>query len=105
MLHCLDQHHQSRPGRTESKDSAEAKPMHSAEYEGLGVNPADRVPIPECTMHQFTTQEHIDAYQAQDQSGTVSVQSRHTDGPPAPQLDQAITENESSWVWLSMGLG
>ena len=71
------------------------KCTHSTEHEGLGINPADRVPILEHTTHQFTPQEGIDAYQAQAQSRTASVQSWHTDSPPTPQLDQAITENES----------
>ena len=104
MLHRLDQHLRSRPGGTESSDSAEAEHMrsaraertYSAENEGLGVNPADRAPIPERTTHQFTTQEGIDAYRAQARSGTASAQSWHTDGPPTPWLDQAIMENESN---------
>ena len=59
MLHRLDQHLRSRPRGTESSDSAEAEPMHStraertcsAKHEGLGVNPVNSVPIPECTTH------------------------------------------------------
>ena len=59
MLHRLDQHLQSRPGGTGSSDSVEAERMRSAraertrstENEGPGVNPADGVPIPECTTH------------------------------------------------------
>ena len=51
MLHHLDQHLQSRPGGTESRNSVEAKRMRSAGHEGLGVNPADSVPIPEHTTH------------------------------------------------------
>ena len=69
--------------------------MRSAKHEGLGVNPADSVPIPERTMHRFTTQEGIDAYQAQARSGAMSAQSQRTGGPPVPQLDQVIMENES----------
>ena len=75
--------------------SARAERTRSAENEGLGANPANRVPIPECTTHQFTTREGIDEYRAQARSGTTSAQSRRTDGPPAPRLDQAHMENES----------
>ena len=75
--------------------SARAERTCSAENEGLGANPADRAPIPECTTHQFTTREGIDEYQVQTRSGTMSVQSRRTDGPPALRLDQANMENES----------
>ena len=57
MLCRLDQYLQSRPGGTDSRDSAEAKRMRSAraectraaEHEGPGVNPANSVRIPEHT--------------------------------------------------------
>ena len=62
MLCHLDRHLRSRPVGTESSDSVEAEHMRSAENEGPGVNPANGVPIPEHTTHQFTTQEGIDAY-------------------------------------------
>ena len=75
--------------------STRAKRMHSTEKEGPGANPADRAPIPERTTHQFTTREGIDEYRMQAQSETTSAQSRHTDGPPMPWLDQAHMENES----------
>ena len=69
MLCHLDQHLRSRPGETGSSDPVEAERMRSAgaertcsaKNEGPGVNPADGVPIPECTTHRFTTQEGIDA--------------------------------------------
>ena len=59
MLCRLDQHLRSRPGGTGSSDPVEAKRMRSAraehmcstKNEGPGANPADRVPIPECTTH------------------------------------------------------
>ena len=95
MLDRLDRHRRSRPGGTGSSDPVGAERMRSAENEGPGASPADRAPIPERTTHQFTTREGIDAYRAQARSRTTSVQSRHTDGPPAPRLDQANTENES----------
>ena len=103
MLCHLDQHLRSRPGETGSSDSVEAEHMcsaraermHSTENEGPGVNPADGVSIPERTTHRFTTQEGIDAYRAQAQSRPTSVQSRCTDGPSVPWLDQAIAESES----------
>ena len=95
MLDCLDRHRQSRPGGTGSSDPVGAKRTRSAENEGPGASPADRAPIPERTTHQFTTREGIDVYRAQARSGTTSAQSRHTDGPPTPRLDQANTENES----------
>ena len=72
-----------------------AECMHSTKHKGPGVNPADSVPILECTTHQFTTQEGIDAYRAQARSGAASAKSQHTDGPSAPRLDQATTENKS----------
>ena len=73
MLDRLGQHLQSRPGGTGSSDPVGAKRMRStraertrsAENEGLGANPANRAPIPECTTHQFTTQEGIDEYRVQ----------------------------------------
>ena len=70
--------------------------MRSAENEGPGANPADRAPTLERTTHQFTTREGIDEYRAQARSRTTSVQSRRTDGPPTPRLDQAHMENESN---------
>ena len=42
--------------------SARAERTRSAENEGLGENPVNRVPIPERTTHRFTTQEGIDEY-------------------------------------------
>ena len=75
--------------------SARAERTRSAENEGLGANPVNRAPILECTTHQFTTREGIDEYRAQAQSRSTSAQSRCTDGPPAPRLDQANMENES----------
>ena len=75
--------------------SARAECTRSAENKGPGASPADRVPIPERTTHQFTTREGTDEYQVQARSGTTSAQSQHTDGPPTLQLDQANMENES----------
>ena len=103
MLRHLDHHLQSRPGGTGASDpvgaecmrSARAEHTRSAKNEGLGTSPADRVPILECTTHQFTTREGIDACRAQARSRTTSGRSQHTDGPPAPWLDQAHMENES----------
>ena len=96
MLCHIDQHLRSRPGGTGSSDSVEAERTRSAKNKGLGVNPADGAPIPVCTTHQFTTQEGIDAYRVQAQSGAASAQLQHTDSPPMPWLDQAIMENESN---------
>ena len=112
MLCHLDQHLRSRPGGTESMDSAEVECMcstraehtRSAEHEGLDVNLADSAPIPQCTTHWFTTQEGIDAYRAQAQSDAASAQSQRMDGPPMLWLDQAAMENESDspsrTIWL-----
>ena len=55
MLDRLDRHLRSRPGETGSSDPVGAERTRSAENEGLGANPANRAPIPECTTHQFTT--------------------------------------------------
>ena len=95
MLDRLGRHLQSRPGGTGSSDPVEAERTRSAENEGLGANPANRAPILERTTHRFTTREGIDEYRAQARSRTTSAQSRCTDGPPAPRLDQAHMENES----------